>query len=77
MFFKACFGLLGQEQQQRNQIGSYCNNAGKKRATLRWGQWRWKEVPMDLRYNLEVEMIRLFVKIDIVGRKSKVLTWTC
>lgn len=34
-------------------------------------------VQMDLRYNLEVEMIRHVDKLDIVGRKSKVLTQTC
>lgn len=31
-------------------------------------------VQMDLRYNLEAEMIRHVDKLDIVGRKSKVLT---
>lgn len=29
-----------------------------KKATLRWWQWRCKKGVMDLRYNLEVEIIR-------------------
>lgn len=35
MFWKAYSGLLGQEQQQRNQVRSYCNNTGGKRQL--WG----------------------------------------